>query len=1399
MSAETAAARARERIRRFGDQEPDALRLARYASLAVRVDAPLLRELRETLLPASDAGIEADLWFSALTESVSSQGFVLDADVVAQLREELAAERVNDEQRALEAATRVTLRAHRHWPESLRLEERVTALALRTPPPAGSPILPEEDIETLLRRLVKAMAESPSRGLEVARWAQRALRRLPKAARETEAALLLALGAAERLGTSIRFADGDRPGRLPDAGAWVLPSGAFSRWTTIGLRRFDDGLEFVEPGSESMTLNLPETVPLFLEIGWSVGQQRRVQTVSVFPGRTVPVPRDARDLRFRSLAGEEFALETVESESAAGSPDEPPKPDTPADPLELAVVSVTPHAEPAPRSSSAGFFVTPDMVITIGNGGSLPRGLACTVRWRDRTIAGWVIAERAPFRHALVRLEEAVPDATLLPRRIHGVTTVNLPWRSAVAETLGIAGEIVRLGAEWHTPDGTVIADVFELSSDARGTRVSWPGAPVVVAEAVVAMIVSADPERILALPMEEIEPFIVEHSNDDALTRSIVTVEVTAPGTHATYATGFFVTPDIVVSFWESVPPDAGSACPLHWRDRTFQGVVIAAERGTVVLRVSPGPPGASVLGRRFDAATSMTRAQWRTADSNHPEITGTFVRPDAEWRAPDGGLEHVLELRTRIGAQSLWCGAPVVVDGWAVGQIVSVQGERIFARPITVLEPLLVESLRPAEHDPVVFVSYAYRDDYGKGAEIDEHQVDRVTNALRAARVNPWLDTAVKGPDDLIPLMNGSEGGVLLWTPVSHQNREIAALELLVFAYRRWAQPDFPIAAFRFRNVQDLPRPVGYTRILDLDETSDAELEEHARRTFGRIGRVPDDAAAVLSMRERLVQLLKKAAPDAQAGEHADAILASGVNARWPQWLPALSVDDLRQVSDIAAAFSFPHEASLLLRAVARGDKTARAFCLNATHPRAAHALVRRAWLGRTPPASVVFEAQPSEGMEHVRQGVLKTVMDALSCTSSEASLLVDRVDATFFVTLTGPLPGPEWIERLLLMLPSAVFLFLVGSDGSNPYPKLVADLRLPPDADMKLDIEDELVRRSRKSEAPSREAPPPPPPAAKKAARKKAARQQTPKTDANAKSIFISASSSNAAVTDRLRRALVNEGLRVWSDDLEITIGSPLRRELQDAIRDSRAVVLVWSEAAARSRWVSFEILTAFHFDRVILPCVTDDTPLPALLSQVVYVDLRRAGDEGVSRLVRAAAEAPPHANPLPRRVSSPSPELEYAAAKLAEGQRSVVESLASGAPDVAGKIQQHFGAEMKDAEQRWPHETRILNLGGYHRKNGYTVKHWNAIQAGRPPADPLLREAEERFLDAALIDPQDVSALNGLASILILERELDAAEFFNERALEMSKRAGIPYDAAEHDRDLIRQMRGRPSDP
>jgi hypothetical protein len=290
-----------------------------------------------------------------------------------------------------------------------------------------------------------------------------------------------------------------------------------------------------------------------------------------------------------------------------------------------------------------------------------------------------------------------------------------------------------------------------------------------------------------------------------------------------------------------------------------------------------------------------------------------------------------------------------------------------------------------------------------------------------------------------------------------------------------------------------------------------------------------------------------------------------------------------------------------------------------------------------------------------------------------------------------------------------------------------------------------------------------------------------------------VFISHSSASAADAARIEQAFKTAGCEAWLDNSDLGIGVQLRAELYDAIRNSRAVVLVWSEPASRSRWVSAEILTAFHLDRFIVPCVTDDTPLPEFFGRPVYLDLRHASDDALARLVRSAESAPDAANPVAPRLASPSPELTRECDRLARLQLRVTDALDTRNVAAAAKAQRALDPRMAKAEARWPYELDVLSLGGYHRKNAYMVRHWDAIQAGRPPRDPMLLEAERRFFEAALVNPNDLSAINGLASILMFELELDGATFFNDRAIELSKREGVPYDAAEQDRALIASLR------
>ena len=290
------------------------------------------------------------------------------------------------------------------------------------------------------------------------------------------------------------------------------------------------------------------------------------------------------------------------------------------------------------------------------------------------------------------------------------------------------------------------------------------------------------------------------------------------------------------------------------------------------------------------------------------------------------------------------------------------------------------------------------------------------------------------------------------------------------------------------------------------------------------------------------------------------------------------------------------------------------------------------------------------------------------------------------------------------------------------------------------------------------------------------------------------FISHSSSDREVAGALEKRLEADGLSVWLDESEIRLGVLLGKELQSSILGCRVLVLLWSAVASESRYVNAEWLMALHQNRLVLPCTLDGTPLPQCLAGNVFLDLRSAGESAAERLSRAIREADGGPTPLAPLMRSESAELTAAIATIGRGQQEVTERLGGRELDRAAAAQAALDPVMERVRIAWSPDPMIVNLDGYHLKNAYMLKHWDAIQAGRAPRDPLLERAERRFFETLSIDPTDPSALNGLGSILLFRRDLDAAEFFIVAAIAAAEKQGMAsYPAAEHDLELVRRYR------
>jgi hypothetical protein len=127
---------------------------------------------------------------------------------------------------------------------------------------------------------------------------------------------------------------------------------------------------------------------------------------------------------------------------------------------------------------------------------------------------------------------------------------------------------------------------------------------------------------------------------------------------------------------------------------------------------------------------------------------------------------------------------------------------------------------------------------------------------------------------------------------------------------------------------------------------------------------------------------------------------------------------------------------------------------------------------------------------------------------------------------------------------------------------------------------------------------------------------------------KTVFISYSRSDSGFVRRLASALEAEGIAVWLDEVRLSVGDVIEREVQKGISEAVYFLVVLSEAALNSSWVQAELSTALileerHEVKGILPIVLDSFAaenLPLRLSGRVYADARRGFPRMLFELVR-----------------------------------------------------------------------------------------------------------------------------------------------------------------------------------
>jgi hypothetical protein len=123
-----------------------------------------------------------------------------------------------------------------------------------------------------------------------------------------------------------------------------------------------------------------------------------------------------------------------------------------------------------------------------------------------------------------------------------------------------------------------------------------------------------------------------------------------------------------------------------------------------------------------------------------------------------------------------------------------------------------------------------------------------------------------------------------------------------------------------------------------------------------------------------------------------------------------------------------------------------------------------------------------------------------------------------------------------------------------------------------------------------------------------------------------VFLSHSQTDKPVVRQVAEGLKKNGVDVWIDEAELSFGDSLIGQIERGLDSADFVAFFISKASLNSQWARQELNAAISRQAsgergaVVIPILLDDAEIPALLRDVMYLDMR-AGDvqKGIDKLV------------------------------------------------------------------------------------------------------------------------------------------------------------------------------------
>ncbi len=133
-----------------------------------------------------------------------------------------------------------------------------------------------------------------------------------------------------------------------------------------------------------------------------------------------------------------------------------------------------------------------------------------------------------------------------------------------------------------------------------------------------------------------------------------------------------------------------------------------------------------------------------------------------------------------------------------------------------------------------------------------------------------------------------------------------------------------------------------------------------------------------------------------------------------------------------------------------------------------------------------------------------------------------------------------------------------------------------------------------------------------------------------------VYITYSHRDRDFVDRLCADLGRQGIEVWVDRVQLRAGTDWTNEVNRAIEQADAILVVMSKTSIESSWVADEVDLAMHLRvtdrRLIMPLLIEDVEMPLRLGVFPYIDFRGEYQKGLNALIGRLPEMVHAAAPI-----------------------------------------------------------------------------------------------------------------------------------------------------------------------